>query len=377
MHSQLKNSSVATASAGSLSGRIFQVCNSAVCLILLLLNIYIFKAEEQANKSTITRCCKTQEATIWIWNYPYSSGKLFLNTWKKFHQEQTKMLCLGRWEAETICDGGKISGQQHVKDLMIAGNHELNVLGYMKRTAVLEKQLFSCLCFTCGTASSFWCHVLLQMKRKQKIQEEQSEHRALGSMKHEEMLNFKLGLFISGRRRLKEKLNSRLPVYVCVQVHIYIYVYMCVYVYTYIYKMKISDSYKQGSGTLFSLISERLTSRNHLILVLNVRVRRVGTNASCWLFFFLFQKSQTVPVGRPWLCFRAGSSFHEVLYSLTFLLRKKCKNVLISRVSILTLLWLYARNCLILYSYIAHHKNVNIYSLLPSSALKILQYFSS
>lgn len=90
------------------------------------------------------------------------------------------------------------------KDLMIAGKHELNALGYMKRTAVLEKQLFSCLCFPCDAASSCWCHVLLQMKRKQKIQEKQSEHRGLGSMNHEEMLNCELGLFISGRRRLKE-----------------------------------------------------------------------------------------------------------------------------------------------------------------------------
>lgn len=104
---------------------------------------------------------------------------------------------------------------------------------------------------------------------------------------------------------------------VCVYISIHIRGYICIYVPIYI-KMKISDGYKQGSGTSFSSISERITSRNHLILVLNVRVRRVGTVLQrCFLlvvffFFSSFRKVRQCLLGGP------GSASEQGAHSMRF-----------------------------------------------------------
>lgn len=105
---------------------------------------------------------------------------------------------------------------------------------------------------------------------------------------------------------------------VCVYISIRIHGYICIYVPIYI-KMKISDGYKQGSGTSFSSISERITSRNHLILVLNVRVRRVGTVLQrCFLlvgFFFFFSSFRKV---RQCLLGGPGSASEQGAHSMRF-----------------------------------------------------------
>lgn len=105
---------------------------------------------------------------------------------------------------------------------------------------------------------------------------------------------------------------------VCVYISIRIRGYICIYVPIYI-KMKISDGYKQGSGTSFSSISERITSRNHLILVLNVRVRRVGTVLQrCFLlvvFFFFFSSFRKV---RQCLLGGPGSASEQGAHSMRF-----------------------------------------------------------
>lgn len=110
-----------------------------------------------------------------------------------------------------------------VKDLRIAGNRELNVLGCM-RSAILETQPM----ITFLSLLHLWYCIHLWVppfaaneEETEKIQGKQSARRVLRSTNCEEMLNWELGLFTSGKGRLREKYDKTSSIYICVCIYIH------------------------------------------------------------------------------------------------------------------------------------------------------------